>query len=152
MKTSILLLSIAFSVFACKQEEVKPPFNNLEFYENHEAANWTKESAKEHLQGRWALIYTYCCPMSPNSSWEAVDDGYFELQFEGDSVKVFTDGNLEQTQYWEFSEHYEESLHLETDTPISNTFGTMYFSEEYLLFNSSPMDGPDNYFQRIDQQ
>lgn len=150
MKKTILLFLITIFLFACKEDEVKPPFDNIEFYENHEDENWTKETAKVHLQGTWKLIYTYCCPMSPNSGWVAIDDDYFELQFEGDSVKVFTDNNLEQTQYWEFDERYEEAFYLETDEPISNTFGTMYFSEDYLFFNGSPSDGPDNYFQKTD--
>lgn len=150
MKTTIILFLTTMILFACKKDDIKPPFNNSDFYENHEAANWTKETAKEHLQGRWKLTYTYCCPMSPNSGWVAVDDDYFELQFEGDSVKVFTNNNLEQIQYWEFDERYEESLHLETKEPISNTFGSIYFSEVYMLFHSSPMDGPDNYFQKVE--
>ncbi|RUA31501.1 MAG: hypothetical protein DSY77_12985 [Bacteroidetes bacterium] len=149
MKT-ILALSAIVLLFSCSDDNVKPPFNNQEFYENHEAANWTKETAKEHLQGRWKLIYTYCCPMSPNSGWTAVEDDYFELQFENDSVKVFENNVLAQTQYWEFDERYEGAFYLETAEPISNTFGTLYFSENHMFFNASPFDGPDNYFEKVD--
>lgn len=152
MKNTTLLFLSALSLFSCQKGEVNPPFNNIEFYENHEAANWTKESAKNHLQGSWKLVYTYCCPMSPNSSWVAADDDYFTLEFEGDSVKVFTNNNLEQIQYWEFDERYEDAFYLETAEPISNTFGTTYFSEDYMLFNGSPSDGPDNYFQKVDEE
>ncbi|MGM0579444.1 MAG: hypothetical protein ACQETL_02105 [Bacteroidota bacterium] len=150
MKKSILLLLSTLLFFACKEDEEKPPFNNQEFYENHQAANWTKETAKEHLQGKWKLIYTYCCPMSPNSGWEKLEDENFELQFDGDSIKVFNEGKLDQTQYWEFDERYEGAFYLETDEPISNTFGTLYFSKDYMLFNGSPSDGSDSYFEKVE--
>lgn len=150
MKKITLIFLTAIILFACKEDEPKPPFNNMEFYENHEAANWTKDTAKEHLQGRWKLVYTYCCEMATNTDWVAVDDDYFALQFEGDSVKVFTNNNLEQTQYWEFDKQYEERLELETKDPISKTFGPIYFSKNYMLFHSSPADGPDNYFEKIE--
>ncbi|WP_375579668.1 hypothetical protein ABWH96_00915 [Marivirga tractuosa] len=150
MKNTIPLFLIAMILFSCKEDEVKPPFDNIEFYENHEAANWTKETAKEHLQGKWKLIYIYCCSMATSQEWAKIEDGYFELQFDGDSIKVFSEGKLEQTQYWEFNEHYEEVFYLETAEPISNTFGTLYFSENYMFFNSSPYDGPDNYFEKVE--
>ncbi|HET8859982.1 hypothetical protein [Marivirga sp.] len=150
MKNFILLFLLSLIVSACnKQEEVDFPFDNSKFYENHEAANWTKETAKEHLQGRWMLIYTYCCPMSENRGWKSVEEDFFVLQFEQDSVKVFKNSTLEQTQYWEFNDQNEESLHLETEELISNTFGTIYFYEDFMLFNGSPLDGPDNYFQKV---
>ncbi|WKK76773.1 hypothetical protein QYS49_05700 [Marivirga salinae] len=150
MKKITLIFLTAIILFACKEGDEKPPFDNIEFYENHEAANWTKETAKVHLQGKWKLIYTYCCPMSPNSGWVAVDDDHFILEFKGDSVQVFTDNNLEQIQYWEFDERYEDAFYLETNEPISNTFGTIYFSENYMFFNASPFDGSDNYFEKVE--
>lgn len=79
MKYPALLIITAIILFACKRNDVKPPFDPNEFYENHQEANWTRETAKEHLQGRWKLIYTYCCPMTSKSNWVAVDDDYFEL-------------------------------------------------------------------------
>jgi hypothetical protein len=148
-KIFIAFFSLIF-IFSCNKDEAKPPFNNQEFYENHEAANWTKETAKEHLQGKWELVYTYCCPMSPNSKWVPVEDDYFALQFEGDSVKVFTDNVLKHTLFWEFDDQYENAFYLEAEEPISNTFGTMYFSKDYLLFNGAPSDGPDSYFQKVE--
>jgi hypothetical protein len=150
MKNVALFILTAITLFACREDEVQPPFDNTEFYENHQAANWTKEAAKGHLQGRWKLTYTYCCPMSPNSGWAEVEDEYFELLFEGDSVKVYFNNALDQTQFWEFEDRFREALYLETAEYIPNTFGSIYFSEEYMLFHSSPMDGSDNYFQKID--
>ncbi|ADR22274.1 hypothetical protein Ftrac_2295 [Marivirga tractuosa DSM 4126] len=150
MKRFIYLMIIAFFILSCNEDEARPPFDNQEFYENHQAANWTKVSAKEHLQGKWQLTHTYCCPMSPNTGWASIEEGYFLLEFKGDSVKVFTNNSLDQTQYWEFDERYERSLYLETEAPISNTFGTIYFSEDYMLFNGSPSDGADNYFQKVE--
>lgn len=150
MKNLLLIFLTPILLFACKEDDEKLPFDNQEFYETHENANWTKETAKEHLQGRWKLIYTYCCPMAKGSKWEAVEDNYFELLFEGDSVKVFTNNKLEQSQYWDFDESYEVNLQLKTEEFIPNTFGTIYFSDIYMLFHSSPMDGPDNYFEKVE--
>lgn len=147
-KIFIAFFSLIF-IFSCNKDEAKPPFNNQKFYENHEAANWTKETVYSHLQGSWKLINVFCCGFGSNE-WAAVEDGYFELHFEGDSVKVFTNNNLERTQYWEFDERYENGFYLETEDPISHTFGTMYFSEDYMLFNGSPSDLSDNYFQKVD--
>lgn len=150
MKNLILFLLVAIVAFSCKEDDAKPPFSHIEFYENHEAANWTKETAKEHLQGRWELIYVNCCIMSPNQEWVAADDDNFFLEFFGDSVKVLEENIHGQTQFWEFDQRFETALYLETAEPISNTFGTMYFSEDYLLFNGSPSDGPDSYFQKVE--
>jgi len=150
MKNTIYLFLITMFLFACKDDDIKPPFNIQEFYENHEAVNWTKETATGHLQGKWKLVYTYCCAMATSQNWDEIEDGYFELQFDGDTIKVFSEGKLEQTQYWGFEERYEEVLYLETDEPISNTFGTIYFSQDYMLFNGYPSDGPDSYFEKVE--
>ncbi|SMG52086.1 hypothetical protein SAMN05661096_03859 [Marivirga sericea] len=150
MKRYLYFIFIPFLICSCNKEEFEPPFNNQEFYQNHEAANWTRDTAKEHLQGKWELVYIYCCGFGESNNWSAIDDGYFELQFEGDSVKVFRNNALDQTQYWKFDESFETSFDLETEDPISNTFGTMYFSEDYMLFNGSPSDGSDNYFQKVE--
>ncbi|WKV13245.1 hypothetical protein [Marivirga harenae] len=150
MKIVFPWIIIVALVFSCTEDETKAPFNKQEFYSNHEAANWTKASAKEHLQGRWNLIYTYCCGFGDSNKWSAVEDNYFDLRFEGDSVKVFTNKNLERTLHWQFEERDGDALYLETEEPISNTFGTLYFSENYMLFNGSPSDGSDNYFQKVE--
>lgn len=141
---------LTFTLFACEQDEVKAPFDNNKFYEDHQSANWTKETAKEHLQGEWKFIYIYCCGFGESNNWAAIDDGYFELQFIDDSVKVFTNGMLEQIEYWEFDERYENPFYLDSEENIPNTSGTLYFSENFMLFNGSPTDGADYYFQKID--
>jgi hypothetical protein len=150
MKNTILFLLLTVLSFSCKEDDEKPPFDNNLFYENHQSANWTKETAREHLQGKWKLIYIYCCPMATNSGWAAVENDFFTLKCEGDSLKVFKENNLDQTQYWKFDERDDQALYLDTEEPISNTFGTIYFSEDYMLFNGSPSDGPDSYFQKVD--
>jgi hypothetical protein len=149
MKTSILLSLAAFILFACEQENADP-FSHIEFYENHAAANWTKETAKEHLQGRWNLKYVYCCVMTERKEWQGNGNEKFELLFEGDTVKVYVDNILDQKQYWDFEDRAGEVLYLETEEYIPHTFGTIYFSEDYMLFNGSPSDATDNYFQKID--
>lgn len=137
-------------LFSCKKDDFNPPFNNIKFYEDHEAANWTKETATEHLQGRWKLIHIFCCGFGESNNWADVEDEYFELQFEGDSVKVFKNNIHEQTQHWTFDKKYDEKFYLKTEEFISNTSGTIYFSEDYMLCNSSYMDGADYYYQKID--
>jgi len=150
MKNSFLFLLLALFFFACEEDNEKPPFDNTTFFNNHEAAKWTKETAKKHLQGRWELIYTYCCPLATNTSWVAADDDLFALQFEGDSIRVYSQNKLESSQLWSFDERYEGSFLLETKEAVSRTFGTIYFSENYMLFLSSPMDGADYYYEKVD--
>jgi hypothetical protein len=150
MKKTSLFLLIAISFFSCKENNEQPPFDNNTFYKNHQAANWTKESAKEHLQGRWELIYVYCCGFGESNEWSAIDNGYYDLLFEGDSVTVYKENNLETKQSWDFEDRSGNLFYLETEENIQNTFGTMYFSEDYLLFNGSPMDVSDNYFKKVE--
>ena len=151
MKNVILyFLLSALLLFSCKENDEKPPFDNNTFYENHQAANWTRETAKEHLQGTWELVYIYCCGNGVNNGWSKVEDQYFQLQFEGDSVKVFKETNLDQKQYWKFDDRDGEALYLETKEPISNTFGNIFFSQNYMLFNGAPSDGSNSYFLKIE--
>lgn len=99
MKKSILLLLTTLLFFACKEDEEKPPFNNQEFYENHQAANWTKETAREHLQGRWELVYTYCCPEASSNEWLAVEDDSFLLELKAIVLKSLTIMNSKKSSF-----------------------------------------------------
>ena len=149
MKNPSILLLATMLFFACKKDEFEPPFNNTAFYENHLAAHWTKETAAEHLQGSWKLIYLFCCGFGESHNWAAIDNGYFELQFVGDRVSIFTNNTLGATLCWEFDERHENTLNLASEEFIPNTAGALYFSDHYMLFNGSPTDGLDNYFQKV---
>ena len=149
MKNAISFALLTLFLFSCKENDAQPPFDNNTFYKNHQASNWTKELGKEHLQGKWKLIYTYCCGFGESNNWSAIEDGYFELLFEGDSVTVYMENNIETKQLWNFEDRSGNLFYLETEESIPNTFGTMYFSEDFLLFNGSPVDGSDNYFKKV---
>lgn len=150
MKTftySTLLLITSLILFGCTKVDQRPLFEK-NYWECHNEQSWDKSKIRKALIGEWRWEYI----INPWSS--KIDNTTFhsglKIRFNSDSTAVvMKNGAVVKNAVWAINTLDTYGYTVETTPYITETFGTILFCEDRVLFNSSYADGDDNYFKRV---
>ena len=149
MKRLLLLPIILFVLIACDEEKVHQEFSISEYWTEHHKTEWNSLTVTQNLLGTWDWVYNVCCPMLQGFKGEFTLDQNIQVIFSTDRITITQDGEVIESGDW-YVETRDGKLFGVTASPfVAKIGGRILFNGDHVLFNSSYVDGPDNYFRKI---
>lgn len=146
--TALASLLMLFAAASCTKEPEPSSWNHTmdEMYDCHTGTGLDSTDFAAALVGTWDWRFV----RSTSWSYYESEDEYlgYELQFNADGSLVLNQNDTAQiTGTWELENSWIDFT-LNVQPYIPTTFGAMVHCDEYLMFYSSPMDGPDHLYEK----
>ena len=144
MKTLLYCLTLSF-FFSCSLDNDTYNDQMDGMYECHENANYDSTAVYDALVGTYDWQYVRVPMISSQSNedyqgWIFIlnNDGSFELNQNDTNTVV---GNWQIEKSW-------ASFQIKTQPSIESVWGEILICDPYLMFLSSPVDGPDHLYEK----
>lgn len=147
MKSHLAFLAF-LTFFACSKDPVPSPYNNVMDGMYHCQQSSALDSAATYQ----ALVGTWQWRFVRSTSWEYYES---EEEYLGYELTFGSDGNVFLNQndtasiegHWSLENSWV-NFSLSTQPYLPTVFGQVVLCEDFLMFYSSPMDGPDHLYEK----
>ena len=142
----VLLFTVGciLCITACEVSP-KPPYEIGDMVDCHQEQEWDQSKVFDKLIGRWDWHFVSCYA-SPNLANEDASRG-LSIEFKLDStVHIYLDNVFDNFDHWAF----EGSRNAISSPILDELYGTIFFCEEWVVFENSYVDVCDNYFRRAE--
>ena len=143
------IVAILILCVGCNKEKepLSPPI--IDMWNCHHESTWDESSTREALIGEWEWEYIGCYSVPSNANYEEFEG--LEIEFKDDNtLDVIEDGQIIQTSTWEVVDGDVDLFAVDVEPSVSQLYGRILFCEELVEFETSYIDGCDNYFRRKD--
>lgn len=132
-------------------ENLDSDYNYRPIWRCHYENNWSYESTKNKIIGRWEWKYMICCGETSRPYQSSTESRGFMVEFNPDGTGAAMDKSSIRAFTWDVRVIDNDLYGFQITPPISQLNGQLLFCDDIMMCNDSYIDGADHFLKKIEK-